>query len=50
MDLIHQFTYWLNDDKSIPNKHESLHGAILRCNEDQTLYVPLPSLDQIVCV
>jgi hypothetical protein len=48
MDIIHNFTLWLNEQKFIAYKHESLHGMIFRCNQERTLYLPVPSLDQMV--
>lgn len=48
MDVLHNFTVWLNEQKIIPYKHESLHGVIFRCNPEQTLYVPVASFDQMV--
>ncbi|UJR27028.1 hypothetical protein I4U23_008332 [Adineta vaga] len=47
VDVIHSFTSWLNDQKFIAYKHESLHGMIFRCNQERTLYLPVPSLDQM---
>ncbi|CAF0736616.1 unnamed protein product [Adineta ricciae] len=47
VDVIHNFTSWLNDQKFIAYKHESLHGMIFRCNQERTLYLPVPSLDQM---
>jgi hypothetical protein len=42
MDIIQSFTLSLH-------KHESLQGMVFRCNQERTLYVPVPSLDQMVC-
>ncbi|CAM4873794.1 unnamed protein product [Rotaria socialis] len=47
IDIIQHFTSWLNDQKFIAYKHESLHGIVLRCNQEQTLYLPLPTMDQM---
>ncbi|CAF2646870.1 unnamed protein product [Rotaria sp. Silwood2] len=47
MDIIHNFTLWLNEQKIIAYKHETLHGMIFRCDQEQTLYLPVPSLDQM---
>ena len=48
MDIIEKFTSWLNNQRFIAYKHESLHGMVFHCNQDRTLYVPTPSLDQMV--
>jgi hypothetical protein len=48
MDIIHSFTSWLNEQKFIAYNHESLHGMVFRCNQERTLYLPVPSLDQMV--
>ena len=45
MDIIHNFTSWLNDQKFIAYKHESLHGMIFRSNQERTLYLPVSSLN-----
>ncbi|CAF3840940.1 unnamed protein product [Rotaria magnacalcarata] len=47
MDIIQHFTSWLNDQRFIAYKHESLHGMVLRCNQERTLYLPLPTMDQM---
>ncbi|CAF3449227.1 unnamed protein product [Rotaria sp. Silwood1] len=47
MDIIHNFTSWLNEQKIPAYKHESLHGMIFRCNQEQTLYLPISGLDQM---
>ncbi|CAF3845624.1 unnamed protein product, partial [Adineta steineri] len=47
MDIISNFTSWLNEQKFIAYKHESLHGMIFRCNKERTLYLPVPSVDQM---
>ncbi|CAF0727294.1 unnamed protein product [Rotaria sordida] len=47
IDIIHNFTSWLHEQKIIAYKHESLHGMIFRCNQEQTLYLPVPSLDHM---
>jgi hypothetical protein len=48
MDIIHNFTLWLNEQKSFAYKHELLHGMVFRCNQERTLYLPVPFLDQMV--
>jgi hypothetical protein len=48
MDIIQSFTLWLNEQKFIAYKHESLHGMVFRCNQERTLYLPVPSLDEMV--
>jgi hypothetical protein len=48
MDIIHSFTLWLKDQKFIAYKHESLHGMVFCCNQERTLYLPVPLLDQMV--
>lgn len=48
LDIIQNFTQRLNESKPNPYKHESLHGTIYRCNPERTLYLPVPSLDQLV--
>lgn len=48
MEIIQNYTYWLNEQKFNAHKHESLHGMIFRCNQERTLYQPVSSLDQLV--
>jgi hypothetical protein len=48
IDIIQSFTKWLDDQKFIAYKHESLHGMVFRCNQERTLYLPVPSLDEMV--
>lgn len=48
IDIIRNFTSWLNDQRFNTYKHESLHGTVFRCNPEKTLYLPVPSLDQLV--
>lgn len=48
MDIIEKFTTWLNNQRFIAYKHESLHGMVFHRNRERTLYVPTPSLDQMV--
>ena len=46
--VIESFKKWLDESRFTTYKPESLHGTVFRCNQERTLYLPVPSLDQMV--